>query len=87
MDNEIPTGKNHPAVHQAYRYIKEYIADNVIGVPMLLESFASNAIKGNETAKYCLDTLERILENKPVGERYVFGLAWTLKYREEIENE
>ena len=75
---EIPKGKNHPLVYEAYDYIRDYIAD-YRKLVMLQESLSGNAIENNEAAVICLATLDLVIDGKPVGERYVFGLAWLIK--------
>lgn len=46
---------------------------------MYKESFASCAIENNRLAEVCLGTLSRLMNNEPVGDRYLLGLAWLLR--------
>ena len=84
MSEEIGTikeGEYHPAADSAMRYVQERMAD-----PRWLiwcESFASTALSGNRLAEICHSTIERLHSGKPVSDRYVLGLAWTLKEMEE----
>lgn len=82
VSDVIPTTKRgelkerelHPATKEAITYIVGRI-DN----PILLESLASCAIENNRLAEICLETIRRIKNKEAVGERYILGLAWTLK--------
>lgn len=73
---DLKPGENHPAAHDAMRWIKSH---SPADLAMWRESFASCALSGNRGAEICGDTLERILSGLPVGERYVLGLAWTMR--------
>lgn len=66
----------HPSADAAWFFIRQ------IPLPKLLlirESLASCAIEGNRAAEVCLGTLNRILNNQPISDRYLLGLAWFLK--------
>jgi hypothetical protein len=74
MKGELTTGEPHPAAEAA----KEWIARQ----PDLYEwreAFASCAIEGNRLAEICAETLSRLLDGKPVSDRYLLGLAWAMK--------
>ena len=74
----------HPAAHRALAYITS------LGPTRLLlyqESFSSLAIDGNRLAEVCSGTLSRILNGENVSDRYVLGLAWTIKHSEELNDE
>ena len=84
MQGELNTGEAHPASSNALAYI------SCIGLGKLMgyaEAFASTAIEGNRTAEICHETLRRLLAHEPVSDRYLLGLAWTLRDIEELENE
>lgn len=71
----------HPAADSAKRYISTLGFERI---SLLRESFASTSMSGNRLSDVCLETLERLLSSKPVSDRYLLGLAWTIKYMEEI---
>jgi hypothetical protein len=67
----------HPAAVSAFKHILS------LGEPALrewLDIFATGAIEGNRLAAICHETLTRILEHKPISDRYLLGLAWTIHY-------
>lgn len=79
----IRDGEYHPAARSAMDYIKS------IGIPELVlfqEVFASNAISGNRLAEICSETIDRVMTGKKVSDRYLLGLAWTIKDVKEHEN-
>jgi hypothetical protein len=75
-------GEFHPATHSAYRYAKSRLMTDLY----LLEALASTALSGNRQSEICYETAQRILSSAPVSDRYVLGLAWTLKMMEEMES-
>lgn len=65
----------HPALSSAIDYVAKR------GMPDLLtfrEACASTAIEGNELGAVLADTINRILNREPVGERFIFALAFEL---------
>jgi hypothetical protein len=44
-----------------------------------LESFANRSIEGNRLAEVCGETLLRLLNGRPISQRYLPGLAWTIR--------
>lgn len=81
MEEEIGTlklGEVHPASHSAMAYIKSLSPQDLF---MWQDAFASCAIDGNNrSAEICCETLRRLLHNEPVSDRYLLGLAWTIKH-------
>jgi|SRR5690606_37867134 len=75
----------HPAAHNAYQYVIRRIADSKNANFILIEAFNISALEGNRTAEICAETLRRIIYREPVSDRYLLGLAWTLKQMEETE--
>lgn len=69
----------HPAAYDAMTFVKDYMANNPMDLMMFRESLASCSIEGNDLAEVCGETLDRLLENKPVGSQYILGLAWFIK--------
>lgn len=84
---ELAIGENHPAAHSAFIWVKNKLLENPMEATFLQESFASVALSGDRTAELCCSTLQRILTGKPVGERYLLGLAWIMKEMEKLKNE
>lgn len=79
-DGTLGEKEIHPAAQIAFTYIKRVpVADLFI----YLEAFASTALSGNRLSQVCYDTLDRIMNGKPVGERYVLGLAWAIRDMQE----
>lgn len=70
---ELELGEAHPAAKPAVQWILKQP-----DLPMWLEALSSCAIEGNRLAEVCAETLQRLLAGKPVGDRYVLGLAWTM---------
>lgn len=81
----LEIGEVHPAAYDAYNFIKAHIQSEGYGIGILIESFASTAISGNRTGDVCGETLRRIINGEPVSDRYILGLAWTLKKMEQIK--
>lgn len=75
----LETGEYHPSANSAMKYIREYIAID----PYILEAITSTALSGNRTSELCYETLRRIMNDEPVSDRYLLGLAWFLKQIEE----
>lgn len=72
---ELKIGESHPAAHSALMKIRGL---NYADLAVWLEAFSSCAIAGNRLAEICSETLYRFLKGKPVGDRYILGLAWTI---------
>jgi hypothetical protein len=77
MNGELEPGVPHPCALDAVRWIHE----NLSAVDLLQwrEAFASSALAGSVIGDVCGETLDRFLDNKPVSDRYVLGLAWMLR--------
>lgn len=77
---DLAPSEPHPVSPEALRYLTS------LGIPKLtsyLDSYASCAIEGNRLGEICAETLERLLSKKPVSDRYLLGLAWSIKLMEE----
>lgn len=79
----LKLGEIHPASHGAMTFVKEYMMNDMHRLFQIRESFASCALSGNRLAAICGETLSRILDGKPVSDRYLLGLAWTLNTMDE----
>lgn len=86
MDNEINepeltpgtlrVGEPHPAAFSA----REWLAgQDSIWLLSWVEALASTALAGNRSAQICGETLQRLLHQEPVSDRYLLGLAWFLR--------
>jgi hypothetical protein len=73
----------HPAARDAFAWLKEYLVKDGNRAYRLLESFSSVGMSGNRRAEVCAETLRRVLNGESVSDRYLLGLAWTLKDIEE----
>ena len=76
MADELTPGEPHPAALAAMAWLQN------IPLPELFqwkETFASLAIDNNRLSEICLGTLDRLLSGKPVSDRYLLGLAWTIR--------
>lgn len=76
----IQEGEYHPAANSAMEYVESRMADP--SWLIICESFASVALSGNRTAEICYSTIDRLNNGEPVSDRYLLGLAWTLKEME-----
>lgn len=75
MNEEIGTlaiNEFHPAAHSALAYV-------IKNGFKYVECFASASLSGNRLAEICSETLRRLLNNETVSDRYLLGLAWTIK--------
>lgn len=72
----------HPAAQNALDYMKTL---GLQDLTMWQESFSSCAIEGNRLAEICGETLNRLLTGQPISDRYLLGLAWTIKSMSEMK--
>lgn len=73
---ELFPGEPHPAALAAMAYLQKIPLHELF---TWTEAFASLAIENNRLAEICLSTLDRLLIGKPVSDRYLLGLAWTIR--------
>ncbi len=66
----------HPLAEDAMRYV---LSLNPVYLSSVMEALASCAIEGNRSAEICGETLRRLLAGEPVSDRYLLGLAWSLR--------
>ncbi len=76
----LESGEPHPSAQNALDYLKNL---GVEKLSIYLESFSSCSIEGNRLGEICSETLNRIINGKPVSDRYVMGLAWSIRNMEE----
>ena len=72
----LSIGEMHPACGVAMLYL---IKLGKVELFRLLEAFSSCAIENNRSAEICAETLRRILAKEPVSDRYLLGLAFTVR--------
>jgi hypothetical protein len=73
---ELNAGEPHPAAYAAKAWLASLPPEELF---MWKESFASCAIEGNRLGEICGETLGRLLNSQPVSDRYLLGLAWTMR--------
>ena len=73
---ELEPAEPHPAAYEARRWLSEQPIGELL---KWREAFASCAIEGNRLGEICCETLNRWMNNKPVSDRYLLGLAWTMR--------
>lgn len=73
---ELAPTEPHPAAHEAKAWIAEQSAEELL---KWREVFASCAIEGNRLGEICSETLNRMMTAQPVSDRYLLGLAWTMR--------
>lgn len=78
----LEAGEPHPASTSALRYLNNLGYEKL---NMYLGAFSNVAIESNRLGEICSGTLYRIIHNQPVSDRYLLGLAWTIKSMEEKE--
>ena len=72
----LKDGEPHPAAESA----RDYIASlGFKKLAMWQEAFASCAIENNRLGEVCSETLGRLMKGEPVSDRYLLGLAWTIR--------
>lgn len=72
----------HPSAYAALRWIRSLDPLEII---RWQEAYSSVALSGNRLAEVCSETLSRLLDGKPVSDRYLLGLAWSMRYGKEDE--
>jgi hypothetical protein len=73
---ELASCEPHPAAYEAKAWIAQQPPEELY---KWREAFASCAIEGNRLGDVCAETLNRLMSSKPVSDRYMLGLAWTMR--------
>ena len=81
MTGDLKPGQPHPMAQSALDWINEN--HTLQDLYLHREARASCAIEDNDMAEVCLETLRRLLDNEPVSDRYLLGLAWYLRNSKE----
>lgn len=83
MMTTLKDNEPHPAAFDAKQWIVDYVTrHDGTEAFRLLESFCSVGMSGNRLAEICGGTLRRMLNKEPVSDRYLLGLAWTIRNME-----
>ncbi len=75
----LAVGESHPAAYDAYDYITQFFTHEVRKSMLMMQALANSALAGNRSAEVCYETLQRIINKEPVSDRYLLGLAWTMR--------
>lgn len=75
----IPETEHHPAADEAMFWLKQFMVNKPLEYLQIKESIYSMALSGNKMANYCVGTIERLAAGEPVSDRYLLGLAWTVR--------
>lgn len=78
----LGSGEPHPLAYDAKEYIASLPMDKLI---LYQESYASCSLSGNRAAEICSETLRRLLTGQSVSDRYLLGLAWSIRNMEDKE--
>ena len=73
----LKDGEAHPASFNALEWVKSLPVSELV---TWSETFASVAMSGNRLAEVCSETLYRLMTGQPVSDRYLLGLAWSMRY-------
>ena len=73
---ELAPAEPHPAAYEAKSWIAKQPPEELY---KWREAFSSCAIEGNRLGEICAETLTRLLSSQPVSDRYLLGLAWTMR--------
>ena len=69
----IKKDEYHPAADNALNWMR----DRIDKFPVWVEVFTLT--RENRLSQICLETLERLMNDQPVSDRYLLGLVWVLK--------
>ncbi len=75
-NGELASCEPHPAAYEAKAWIAQQPPEELY---KWREAFAACAIEGNRLGDVCAETLNRLLNSQPVSDRYLLGLAWTMR--------
>ena len=80
---ELAPGEPHPAAFSALQYIKSLPIEDF---SLMREVLASTALANNRGSSICLETWDRLTRGDSVSDRYLLGLAWTIRSALEERN-
>lgn len=70
----------HPAARSALRWIQTQPMTELL---RWQEAFSSCAIEDNRLAEVCAETLRRVMNSEPVSDRYLLGLVYAMRWKDE----
>lgn len=76
MTSTLTEGEPHPSALDALEWV---LSLGTKELTLQLSIYSSCAIEGNRLGEICAGTLDRLLNNKPVSDRYILGLAYALR--------
>lgn len=79
----LQDGQPHPAAYDAKAWLADHLGSDPVRTNLLVESLASVALSGDAAAEICSETLRRLLRAEPISDRYLLGLAWTIRAMED----
>ena len=82
--NTLALGEPHPAAYEARTWIMSHSVSQLM---LWQGALSSCALADNRLAAICSHTLHRLLTGMPVSDRYVLGLAWSLRGLQTTEDE
>jgi len=80
MSKTLDIGEPHPAAFVAQQFIADLPPAKLA---VWQEAFASCSIENNRSGQICGETLRRLMNGEPVSDRYILGLAFTIKEGQE----
>lgn len=77
----------HPAAQVAMEYVNKFITDNIRETILMLEAFENMSHSGDRLSIVCHESLRKVINCESIGERYLLGLAWTMRdmYEQQIK--
>lgn len=72
----------HPSAESARQWLNEQVKTDVGFLFRWMEAFSSCAIEDNRLAEVCAGTIQRIMDKEPVGDCYLLGLVWAMRFEE-----
>lgn len=76
---EIPSGEYHPSTYLAVDWLRNR---TVKQLHECRDKLKEQAESGNKSCIICYETMRRLLDSEEVGERYILGLVWMLRFGE-----
>ncbi len=72
----LKDGEPHPAAADALASVSGFSWEELA---RWQGAFSSCAIEGNRLAEVCSETLRRLMDHEPVSDRYLLGLALSMR--------
>lgn len=81
---ELGSKEPHPAAWSAQDWLRSL---SLVELAEWKKSISSTAIEDNRLGEVCGETLDRLTAGKLVSDRYLLGLAWTMRFGKEESND